>query len=115
MPCGTRYQHSSVGLVGEVIMFKFLKTDPFLIIPMVVGGIFLTACMMVFLALINEALGTQTVLSTFPGTKQVCARQQYNYSLKVTQCAEYRTVPATCKNIERSGPIFDTFTNVTCD
>lgn len=96
-------------------MFKALKTDPFLIIPMVVGGIFLTAGVMVFLALVNDAVGTQTVLETFPGTKSVCARQQYNYSLKVTQCVEYKTVPAVCKKIERSGPIFDTFVNTKCE
>jgi hypothetical protein len=115
MPCGTRYQHSSVGLVGEVIMFKFLKTDPFLIIPMFVGGVFLSAVVMVFIALTNDVLGTKTVLETFPGTKSVCARQQYNYSLKVTQCVEHRTVAAVCKKVEHKGPIFDPFVNTSCE
>ncbi len=96
-------------------MLKALKRDPFLLIPLTVAGVFFAAGFMVFLALVNEAFGHRVVLDTFPGTKQVCARQQYNYSLKVTQCAEYRTVPAVCKKIERHGPVFEPFVNTTCE
>lgn len=96
-------------------MFKYIKQDPFLIIPFTIAGIFVAGGIMIFSALLNEALGYHVILETFPGTKSVCARQQYNYSLKVTQCVEYRTVPAVCKKIERHGPIFDTFVNTTCE
>jgi hypothetical protein len=69
----------------------------------------------VFLALVNDAMSTKTVLQTWPGTKSVCARQQYNYSLKITQCVEHRSVPATCKKVETAGPIFDAFVNTNCE
>lgn len=96
-------------------MFKSIKTDPFLLIPMFVAGVFLSAAFVVVLALVNSVLGTQTVIETWPGTKSVCSRQQFNYSLKVTQCVEHITVSAVCKKIEHTGPIFDTFTNSTCE
>ena len=64
---------------------------------------------------INTAFGTQTVIETHPGTKSVCAQQQFNYSLKVTQCIRYQTVPAVCKKTEHAGPVFDTFVSETCE
>jgi len=69
----------------------------------------------VLLALMNDVLATKTVLDTYPGTKTVCARQQYNYSLKITQCVENRTVAATCKTVESDGPIFDPIISTRCE
>ncbi len=96
-------------------MLKALKRDPVLLIPLTIGGIFLAGAVMVFAALLNEALGHRVILETFPGTKSVCAATQYNYSLKHTVCTKYQSVPATCKKVERHGPIFDTFVNTECN
>lgn len=96
-------------------MLKSIKRDPFLLIPMFVAGVFLSAAFVVVLALFNSVLGTHTVIETFPGTKSVCSRQQFNYSLKVTQCVEHVTVSAVCKKVETNGPIFDPFVSTTCE
>jgi hypothetical protein len=96
-------------------MLKALKRDPVLLIPLTIGGIFLAGGIMVFAAVLNEALGHRVVLETFPGTKSVCVATQYNYSVKHTVCTKYQSVPATCKKVERHGPIFDTFVNTECN
>jgi hypothetical protein len=96
-------------------MLKALKRDPVLLIPLTIGGIFLAGGIMVFAAVLNEALGHRVVLETFPGTKSVCVATQYNYSVKHTVCTKYQSVPATCKKVERHGPIFDPFVSTTCE
>ena len=96
-------------------MFKAIVRDPFLLLPAIVAAAMLSVGFVVVLAMFNSVLGHQTVLETYPGTKQVCSRQQYNYSLKITQCVEHITVAATCKKIEHTGPIFDAFVNTTCE
>ena len=68
-----------------------------------------------FLLTVNEAFATKTVLDTYPGTKSVCSRTEYSYSVKHTVCKEYRSVPATCKKVETDGPVFDKFVNTTCE
>jgi hypothetical protein len=81
---------------------------------------FILACILAMPALlivcaIDQGFGSNQVLNTWTGTKSVCSRQQYNYSLKITQCKEYTTVPAVCKKVEHTGPIFGTFTNDRCE
>jgi hypothetical protein len=68
-----------------------------------------------FLCAVNDAMATKTVLETWPGTKSVCTRQEWNYSLKVTQCKAYANVPATCKKTETAGPIFDAYMYTECN
>ena len=89
--------------------------NPIDYIPHLVGCIFMTMPLLLLAVAINTTFGTQTVLETYTGSKSVCAQQQFNYSLKVTQCIRYQTVPATCKKIERAGPVFDTFVSETCE
>ena len=67
------------------------------------------------LALFNKALGTETVLDTYAGTKSVCTRFEYNYSVKHQDCKAYATVPATCKKVELVGPIFDPIQYTQCE
>ena len=69
----------------------------------------------VLLALFNQALGTDTVLETWPGTKSVCTRYEYNYSLKHTECKAHASVPATCQKKELVGPIFDPIVHTECN
>ena len=64
---------------------------------------------------INTSFGEQTVLEEYAGTKSVCAQWFYNSASKTTQCHHNKTVPATCKVIEHTGPVFDTFVNTTCE
>ena len=79
------------------------------------GGLALLVMGTLFLCAVNDAMATKTVLETFPGTKSVCTHSQWNYSLKVTQCKTYATVPATCTKIETVGPIFDPYVNTNCN
>ncbi len=69
----------------------------------------------IILAMFNKVLGTETVLETFPGTKSVCTRQEYNYSVKHTVCKTYASVPATCTKKELVGPIFDPIIHTECE
>lgn len=94
-------------------MRKYL--DPYYLFPALFLSIVLAMAGLLLLCAINHAFGTQTVLETFPGTKTVCSRQQYNYSTKTTVCVEHKSVPAVCKKTEYSGPIFDTYINTQCE
>ncbi len=79
------------------------------------GGLALFFVGTLFLCAVNDAMATKTVLDTFPGTKSVCTRTEYNYSVKHTVCKTYATVPATCKKVETVGPIFDPYVNTNCE
>ncbi len=79
------------------------------------GGLALFVVGTLFLCAVNDAMATKTVLDTFPGTKSVCTRTEYNYSVKHTVCKTYATVPATCKKTETAGPIFDAFVHTECN
>jgi hypothetical protein len=96
-------------------MLKSIIRDPFLLIPAFLGALLLFVIVTVFVALTNKALGTDTVIETFPGTKSVCVRQQFNYSLKVTQCVEHKSVPAICQKKELIGPFFDPIIHTECE
>lgn len=92
-----------------------MKVTRYNIVPYTLFAGFLVAMFAMFLCAVNYAMATHTVLETWPGTKSVCARQQYNYNLKVTQCVEYRSVPATCTKTETAGPIFDAYKYTECN
>ncbi len=79
------------------------------------GGLALFVVGTLFLCAVNDAMATKTVLDTFPGTKSVCTRTEYNYSVKHTVCKTYASVPATCKKTETAGPIFDAFVHTECN
>ena len=89
--------------------------NPLDYIPHLILGCILSIIGLLGICAINHIFGDQTVLETFPGTKSVCAQQQYNYSLKITQCVRHVNVPAVCKKTERSGPIFDTYVTTDCE
>lgn len=89
--------------------------NPLDYIPHLILGCIIAMPVLLFVCAIDQAFGNDVVLNTWPGQKSVCARQQFNYSLKVTQCVEYKSVPATCKKVEHTGPIFGTFTNDRCE
>jgi hypothetical protein len=89
--------------------------NPLDYIPHLILGVIIGIAGLLGACAINHIFGEQTVLDTFPGTKSVCAQQQYNYSTKTTQCVRHATVPATCKKVEYRGPIFDTYISTNCD
>ena len=64
---------------------------------------------------VDHIFGNDVVLDTYQGQKLVCAQQQYNYSTKTTQCVRHATVPATCKKIDHTGPVFGRFTHESCE
>ena len=80
-----------------------------------IGAVLAFIVLTVMLALTNKVLGTETVLETYAGTKSVCTRTEYNYSLKYTQCKAYATVSATCKKLRLDGPIFDPIFHEECN
>lgn len=86
-------------------MKTYSFTPPFFVY--LFGGIAVFVIGVVFLALTNKVLGTETVLETYTGTKSVCTGYKYNYSLKHTVCEGHASVPATCKKKRLDGPIFD--------
>jgi hypothetical protein len=92
-----------------------MKIDRYNIVPYTIFAGFVAVGVVVLIALVNDVLATKTVLETWPGTKSVCTRQEWNYSLKVTQCKAYASVPATCKKTETAGPIFDPFVYTDCN
>ena len=92
-----------------------MKIDRYNIVPYTIFAGFIAVGMVVLIALVNDVLSTKTVLETWPGTKSVCTRQEWNYSLKVTQCKAYASVPATCNKIESVGPIFDPIVHTECN
>jgi len=92
-----------------------MKITRYNIVPYAIFAGFCAVGVAVLIALVNDVLSTKTVLETWPGTKSVCARQQYNYNLKITQCVEHRSVPATCNKIESVGPIFDPIVHTECN
>ena len=89
--------------------------NPLDYIPHFILGCFIALPVMLFVCAIDQGFGDDVLLDTFPGTKSVCARQQYNYSTKTTQCMEHKSVEATCKKVEHTGPIFGTFINTRCE
>jgi len=89
--------------------------NPLDFIPHLILGCIIAGPLLLLVCAIDHAIGTDKVLNTWTGTKSVCSRQQYNYSLKVTQCKEYKSVPAACKKVEHTGPIFGTFINDRCE
>ena len=92
-----------------------MKITRYNIVPYTIFAGFLVAMFALFLCAVNYAMATHTVLETWPGTKSVCTRQEWNYSLKVTQCKAYANVPATCNKIESVGPIFDPIVHTECN
>ena len=89
--------------------------NPLDYIPHLILGCFIAIPVLLIVCAIDQGFGNDVLLDTFPGTKSVCAHQQYNYSTKTTQCTLYQSVPATCKKVEHTGPIFGTFINTRCD
>jgi hypothetical protein len=92
-----------------------MKIDRYNFVPYTIFAGFIAVGMVVLIALVNDVLATKTVLETWPGTKSVCTRQEWNYSLKVTQCKAYANVPATCNKIESVGPIFGPIIHTECN
>lgn len=89
--------------------------NPLDYIPHLIIGCFVALPVFLFVCAIDQAFGSDVTLDTFPGTKSVCSFYQYNYSLKTTQCMSYKSVEATCKKVEHTGPVFGTFVNTRCD
>ena len=89
--------------------------NPLDFIPHLIVAFFIAMPLLLFVCAIDQAFGDDVMLNTWAGTKSVCSRQQYNYSLKITQCVEYKSVPAVCKKVEHTGPIFGTFINDRCE
>jgi hypothetical protein len=89
--------------------------NPLDYIPHLIVACFIAMPLLLVVCAIDQGFGSDKVLDTWAGTKSVCAEQKYNYSLKHTQCVRYQSVPATCKKVEHTGPIFGTFTNDRCE
>jgi len=81
------------------------------IIAIIVTGFWV----LIMAALINQKYGTHTVIETYNGTKSVCSLYQFNYNLRITQCMEYKKLPAVCNKIQHTGPIFPSFVNINCE
>ena len=89
--------------------------NPLDYIPHLILGCFIAMPVLLVVCAIDQGFGSDKVLDTFEGQKSVCTHYQYNYSLKHTQCMGYKSVPATCKKVEHTGPVFGTFTNTRCE
>jgi hypothetical protein len=89
--------------------------NPLDFIPHLIVGCIIAMPALLFVCAIDQGFGSDKVLNTWTGTKSVCAEQKYNYSLKQTQCVRHQSVPAVCKKVEHTGPIFGTFTNDRCE
>ena len=89
--------------------------NPLDYIPHLILGCFIALPVFLFVCAIDQAFGNDVVLDTYPGQKSVCSFYQYNAAIKQTQCMSYKTIPATCKKVEHTGPVFGTFTNDRCE
>ena len=89
--------------------------NPLDFIPHLIVGCIIAGPLLLLVCAIDNAIGTDVTLKTFTGSKSVCVAQQYNYSVKHMVCTQYKTVPAACKTVEHTGPIFGTFTNDRCE
>ena len=89
--------------------------NPLDYIPHLILGCFIALPILLFVCAIDQAFGSDVVLQTWNGSKSVCSRTEYNYSVKHTVCKEYKSVPALCKKIEHTGPVFGTFINDRCE
>lgn len=89
--------------------------NPLDFIPHLIVGCIIALPLFLFVCAIDQAFGTDVTLDTYSGQKSVCSVWQYNAASKTTQCQSYKTVPATCKKIEHTGPVFGVFTNDRCE
>ena len=89
--------------------------NPLDYIPHLILACFISMPVLLVVCAIDQGFGSDKVLDTWAGSKSVCAQWQYNAASKTTQCLYYRSVPATCKKVEHTGPVFGTFTNDRCE
>lgn len=89
--------------------------NPLDFIPHLILGCFIALPVLLFVCAIDQAFGNDVILDTYAGQKSVCSTWQYNAAVKSTQCMSYKSVLATCKKVEHTGPVFGTFTNTRCE
>ena len=89
--------------------------NPLDFIPHLIVGMFIAMPIFLFVCAIDQAFGNDVTLDSWDGSKSVCSFWQYNASTKTTQCNTYKSVPAICKKIEHTGPVFGTFINTKCE
>lgn len=89
--------------------------NPLDYIPHLILGCIIAMPIFLVVCAVDQGFGTDKVLDTFEGQKSVCSFWQYNAASKTTQCQSYKSVPATCKKVEHTGPVFGTFTNTRCE
>ena len=85
--------------------------NPLDYIPHFILACFIAMPLLLVVCAIDQVFGSDKVLDTYQGSKSVCTFYQYNAAVKQTQCMGHKSVPATCKKVEHTGPIFGTFTN----